>query len=153
MIKLIINKPGLFLDIPGLASFRTPVEIDITKLDANLIISILKRNGITDYNIISCEKEIKKQTVKNITKNNKEETNNSQIIGDEILTKIENINENMVNRIEKLLRNFLNNDIIKEETNQKINKKEETNNKEIEEEDFIPQINFGKIKGSSTNKK
>ncbi len=151
MIKLIINKPGLFLDIPGLSSFRTPVEIDITKLDVNLIISILKRDGIIDYNIISCDDKKKKHSIKNYNRVTKEETNNSKINDTEIVTEIKNINEKMIERIEKLLRNFLDNDIPKKETNQEIKKKEETNSKKIED-DFIPSINFGKIKGSSTKK-
>jgi len=53
MVKLIIKDPGMFISLPGMPSFRTPCEIDITKYDINFIIAEMTRNGITEYKIES----------------------------------------------------------------------------------------------------
>lgn len=51
MKKLIIKKPGIFMNIPGITPFRTPAKIDISKVDIKLIISCLNRNGISEYEV------------------------------------------------------------------------------------------------------
>ena len=143
MIKLIIHKPGLVLNIPGIQSVRTPVEVDITKLNINLVISELKKNGIHDYKIISGEEKVK--TEKILTK----ETNNLVIDHSEVLDKIDEVHEKITKNVEKILNDFLNSqtkNTIKEDTlKQKPKKLSETI-----EEDFIPAINLSKIKGTSS---
>jgi hypothetical protein len=53
MLNLKIKKPGLMINIPGLPQFRSPAEVDITKLDLKMLINYLKSNSIADYEIIS----------------------------------------------------------------------------------------------------
>ena len=76
MVKLLIKTKGMFINIPGLIPFRTPAEVDITKVNINLVISELKKNGIERYRIISddsisLEKTIDRMIVKrNSVRNN-----------------------------------------------------------------------------------
>lgn len=51
MTKLVIRKPGFFINIPGITPFRTPAKIDISRIDIKLIISCLNKNGIIEYEI------------------------------------------------------------------------------------------------------
>jgi hypothetical protein len=53
MLKLKIKKKGLVINIPGVPQFRSPAEIDITKLDLKMVINYLKSNSIADYEILS----------------------------------------------------------------------------------------------------
>ena len=61
MIKLIIDTPGLYIQgIKGLCAFRTPAEIDITKLNLSHLIIELRKNGVDKFKIVSEEEKIKK---------------------------------------------------------------------------------------------
>lgn len=53
MIKLNVKQKGHLLSIPGVAPFRTPAKVDITKLRLNMVISVLHNAGIDNYEIIS----------------------------------------------------------------------------------------------------
>ena len=53
MIKLKIKKPGHTIAIPGLKPCRSPVDIDISKLDIRVIEMYLNTAGINDYEIIA----------------------------------------------------------------------------------------------------
>lgn len=53
MIKLKIKDKGHLIDIPGMAPFRTPAEIDISKGDIRLIVGYLKVCNIQDYEIVA----------------------------------------------------------------------------------------------------
>lgn len=147
MVKLIISKPGLFLSIPGINPFRTPVEIDITKININIVISELKKNGIQNYKIISGEEKIKKPNITDTST-----SNNLVIEHTEVLDKIDEIHEKITKKIESILSDFLNSHnqkiIIEKEVEQKSKKVTE-----IIEDDFIPTINLGKMKSSSNIKK
>jgi hypothetical protein len=48
---LIIKKAGLFLTLTGLKPFRTPAEVDISRIDLNVLRLELKRYGLRDYEI------------------------------------------------------------------------------------------------------
>jgi hypothetical protein len=56
-----IKKQGLVVNIPGVAPFRTPAEVDISNCKIHLVVLSLKNNGIDDFEIYSKEK---KQTYK-----------------------------------------------------------------------------------------
>jgi hypothetical protein len=53
MLILKIKKPGLMVSIPGVPSFRSPADLDISKLDLKMLIGYLKSNSISDYEIHS----------------------------------------------------------------------------------------------------
>lgn len=53
MITLKIKKPGFIVDIPGVPTCRSPVEVDISKLDIRVVAMFLKTSGITDYEIVA----------------------------------------------------------------------------------------------------
>jgi len=54
MIKLVIKTPGFVLKLPGVSTeLRTPLSLDITKLNINNIVSYLRGLGIVEYQIVS----------------------------------------------------------------------------------------------------
>lgn len=53
MITLKIREAGHTVAIPGLKTFRTPADIDISKLDIRIISMYLKTSGITNYKIVA----------------------------------------------------------------------------------------------------
>jgi hypothetical protein len=53
MIILNIRERGHLIEIPGMASFRTPATVDISKGDVKTIVGYLKVCDITDYEIIA----------------------------------------------------------------------------------------------------
>jgi hypothetical protein len=53
MITLRIRKKGLFIEIPGMSPFRTPAEANISHISIPLVVSTLKAQGITKFEIIS----------------------------------------------------------------------------------------------------
>lgn len=56
-IKLIIKEKGMYIDIPGLTSFRTPAEVDVTKVKLSLLIQSLHSCGVINYEIVSTDKK------------------------------------------------------------------------------------------------
>lgn len=53
MITLNIREKGHLIEIPGMAAFRTPAIIDISKGDIKTIVGYLKVCDISDYEIIA----------------------------------------------------------------------------------------------------
>jgi hypothetical protein len=61
MILLKIQDKGMMVDIPGTKKVRSPVEIDITKIDINFVTMYLRKQGIKNYRIVSdVDKGVKK---------------------------------------------------------------------------------------------
>jgi len=142
MLKLIIKTKGLFINIPGVPPFRTPAEIDITKLNLNIITSELKKNGIASWKIISGETEIIEPHPKKV----KDTTSTTENIinidkQDEVLDKL--------NKIEKRLNDFLNGDkFVLATVNNTINDNKQIKTKKVKEDevdDFIPSINLNNL--------
>lgn len=52
MTKLIIKTPGLTVDLTGITIFTTPADVDISKVDRDLVTAELKRQGVDSYEII-----------------------------------------------------------------------------------------------------
>jgi hypothetical protein len=53
VITLLIKEKGYLIEIPGLAPFRTPANVDISRVDIRLVIGHLKVNGVQNYKIIA----------------------------------------------------------------------------------------------------
>ncbi len=53
MIILNIREKGHLIEIPGMASFRTPAKVDISKGDVRTIVGYLNICNITDYDIVA----------------------------------------------------------------------------------------------------
>lgn len=53
MIKLVIKEKGHLVEIPGLAPFRTPATIDISRVGIRKVIGHLKVNGIGNYKVVA----------------------------------------------------------------------------------------------------
>jgi hypothetical protein len=80
MIILKISEPGHTIDLPGMQTVRSPVEIDISKIDTRLVMLYLAKAGIKKFEIKSgddtVKKEIKTKTVKTKKKVKVEEKSN-----------------------------------------------------------------------------
>ena len=104
---LIIKTKGLHVNIPGIASFRTPASIDITKVDVNLVNAELEKQGIREFKIIDKpttfkEKIINKlEALKNFIDPNIQENNTESIL--------KHIKDNQVplDKVEGVLRQLL----------------------------------------------
>ncbi len=133
MIKLIIKDVGYFVNIPNLLSFRTPVTINISKNNIDLVMTELKKLGIENF--IFEKNNIKNFKKESIVKNKMEQKNN-------ILKNI----ENRIIKIEKMLEKNSNKSsktIIKEIIQTKENLKNEDDIYKVDE--FIPNINTSKL--------
>ena len=53
MIILKIKKPGYTIAIPGLSPSRSPVEVDISKLDIRVVAMYLKSADISEYEVVA----------------------------------------------------------------------------------------------------
>ncbi len=53
MIILRIRKKGHFIEIPGMSPFRTPVEANISHISIPMVVSALRKQGVSEFEIIS----------------------------------------------------------------------------------------------------
>ena len=156
MTILKIKQPGLLISFPGIQNCRSPVEIDISKLDIRLIFLYLKKADINDYEIISKEKIIKSKPLKK----------RNQILS---TVKKDNSLEKRIKTLEQLILNNnsnRNDTEFQEQINNKLdlllNKKSnlKMDSKEIKYNNsdptidtfFIPEIDTDNMKLSTTNK-
>lgn len=161
MMRLVIKQTGLFINIPGISPFRTPVEVDISKVPINLVIGEMRKNGICKYEIKTKNVEFLKSTISKLV--NKTEMKKIQVsyekdgvivknnlfTNDEILELVKTQSGTMKN-IEVLLTKFLNTNketVIERET-RIIEKESESKSKKVEDEkvEFIPTIDLSKMK-------
>jgi hypothetical protein len=160
VIILKVKERGYYLDIPGITPFRTPADVDISKVRIQLIISYLKNCGITKYEIIS-------KNDKEVLYSNKDFELPKKEKKDEIdvrLTRIENAIGSRKNLQEEQITNKLN---ALEELSKKILERESVREivytssqdvdgkpfvEELDEDPFIPDIDLSdlKLKGSSS---
>jgi hypothetical protein len=61
MLILKIKQRGMYVEMPGTLPARSPVDVDITKCNISIVDVYLRKNGITNYEIISGDN--KKQIV------------------------------------------------------------------------------------------
>jgi hypothetical protein len=160
-MKLVIKQHGLFINIPSIPPFRTPAEVDISKVPINMVIGEMRKNGICKYEIKTKNIELLKNTISKLV--NKTEMKkikvsyekdgitikNNLFTNDEILELVKTQSGTMKN-IEDLLTKFLNSNkttVIEKET-RIIEKELESNSKKVEDEkvEFIPSIDLSKMK-------
>ncbi|MCK5604569.1 hypothetical protein KAR91_21960 [Candidatus Pacearchaeota archaeon] len=135
MIKLMVKHPGLFIDIPGIPTFRSPAEIDITKQDVTMIIAWLRQAGIDDYEIISgIINPSKPEAPKKV------EPKKVQV------KELPHPSEARLDKIEKLLVEVLekNSQVVVQE--QPKPKKKKIGGKKKKDKEFIPSINVNSLK-------
>lgn len=162
MITLKIHEPGHTIAIPGLKVFRTPADIDISKLDIRVVSMYLKTSGIEKYEIVAESKESKeiytKQDFDVVEK--KPSNDNSRIDRIEKMLEVlvtkqvsnltpekEQIN-NKLDKLEKLIANQSKKTVIVP------SKRGESIEPEIEElEAFIPEVDVSDMKIKSDVKK
>lgn len=169
MISLKIKEAGHTIAIPGLPVCRSPVNLDISKLDIRIISMYLKTSGITKYEIIAETERGDREVYtrkdfdiveKQKSKIDKQDINNRfnriekmmEILLTREVSKITPNEEQITNKLdnlEKLLR--VNKNI------QVVNKTEARKNilnddPDIEEIDsFIPEVDISDMKLSSDN--
>lgn len=156
MLTLKITEKGHYIDLPGMAPFRTPANINVSKIPLNVLIMKLKVYDITEYEIVSKlgdqkivykKEELEKIKEKDLNKIDKKFTKHF----DKRLNKLENMIKGLMKPQPKPEVNInLNKEQIKnvvsELLDQPINKK-----LEIEEEDmFIPPVNIDGMKLKSS---
>jgi len=93
MIILKIHEPGHTIDLPGMPSVRSPVEINITKLDTRLVMLYLAKAGIKKFEIKSDNEQIKKETKPTVVKTQKSKFKEEKT----------NIDEQRIDKIERVL--------------------------------------------------
>lgn len=149
MVILKIKETGHSIDLPGLPGIKTPTEINITKMDIKVVLSILRKHGITKYEIIGKDKEV-------VIKKNKEQKIEPIIekVVETVYVRDENSIElkSKVENIEKLLlgflRDFKNTTVVNVENKVVKSKLKE---KEIDEEvSFIPKIDISGMTSKGT---
>lgn len=150
--ELIINQKGLFLRLTGIPPVRTPVKIDITRLNMTLLLSELNMHSVVDYQIISSPE----------TKKKKEKIKDKPI--DELLYNLKNDvgsksdNENVkkdLDEIKNLLKGLLDkpSTIIEKNiyTQGEIESKKASKRKKKISDDFIPNVNIDNLELKSSN--
>jgi hypothetical protein len=161
-----IKEKGFYINIPGVSPARSPVDLDISKIDLNLVLSYLRSSGIKDFSILSKsdlgEKEIKSKDIL-FEKKEKGKLNVDTKEVEKRLDRLENLLGKLLNKkddgvskdqiknkldfLEVLIKNI---NISEQNIQTKLVKKEP----EIEELDtFIPEINVNglSMKGESSN--
>jgi len=149
MLSLHIKDKGHYIEIPGIHPVRSPAKIDISKIDLSLVISILRKYGIDNYEIISLSEVGEKKV---LTRNDFVDKNKEDLVFYQ--RKIDRRIEKMENMISKLLEKNEGNQVVKAEQNTKSKYIEKETEPKIEElEDvFIPDIDVGgmEIKGEAS---
>ena len=160
MVILKVKEKGHLIDLPGMKPIRTPAEINISKYNADVIITFLRSRGIKDYIIV--ERDNKEKTPSNKRKKssktieydesiNKRFNNLERLIGEldrsQNRKKGRNENENLEQITEKLdvLEKLAKKLVTKQREN--ILEEEISEEPEIEELDkvFIPDVDIGKM--------
>ncbi len=132
MIKLTINDPGLTITLVGLPTVRTPVKIDISKLDVRSVITQLKSLGIQKYEINSYpDLALLKPIAKKVTISNEEKPS---IDFRKELSDIKNLLSNLLKNGQKVqnLDDIIPKNLMKKKVKEEV-------------EDFIPSINLDKL--------
>lgn len=166
MILLKIKKSGYTIDIPGLPTCRTPVEVDISKLDMRSVAIYLKSSGISDYEIIADTKKGDREVYKKEDFEGKEKRKIEKQ-----KPKVDDLSERLsrIEEVVSLLAQKGNSDSQKEQINDRLDKieklliksistpkviKEKEEEPVIEElESFIPDIDLTEMKIESKNLK
>ncbi len=142
-MRLIIKEAGCSLDLPRVGLIRTPCNIEISGVDINLVLSTIKMNGISKYQIIEDDNVSLIQTLPKTTRAIK--ANKTIIIKEVIndktnsieLTKLSNKVEQLIDNVYQLLDREIKSNINEHQkipTNPKVEK--------LDDNLFVPEINL-----------
>jgi vacuolar-type H+-ATPase subunit I/STV1 len=166
-----VKDKGNVINIPGIAPFRTPAEINITNVKLPIVIATLHNCGITDFEIVSKKEDKVKKETDNITikQNGKVQLNKNDNINERFkrieksLSKLitekdskKSLSEEQITKklaiLEELSKKILERELVKQVVYTSV--KENINNpiEELDEEIYIPDVDISdlKIKGSSS---
>jgi hypothetical protein len=159
-LKLTIREKGRYIEIPGVAAFRTPATMDVTKIKLSILIQALHSCGVNNYELVSEDEKgsvvyLGKDPITKLPekKNDPELSNRLERMEDLLLKLISNGTgqkaanseqiTNRLNRIERMLKQ-----------GNKVIYKEIGGNPIVEEMDdqYIPEIDISdmKISGNIT---
>jgi len=110
-LKLVITEKGRYVEIPGISAFRTPAEVDVTKVKLAILIQSLHSGGISNYKIVSSDNKKERIYTEQDFKTPKKE-----IKPDEV--------SNRLDRMEELLLK-----LVSDRTSQKSNSSEQITNR------------------------
>lgn len=172
MITLRVREKGHLIEIPGVAPFRTPADIDVSRIEIRKVIGHLKVCGITDYQIVAVDKKGNKETYNQEDFTPKKKKKKKAVV-DPYKKQI----ESRFDKLEKMIMSLLtrekkgNEDLNKEQITEKLEQLERIS-KEIlskrpdviykdskgrkkvkEEERFIPSIDIKDLKLKSSSVK
>jgi len=142
MLKLIISRPGIILNIPEIGSqTRSPINTKIKSRDINTLIDRLHANNIYDFSIVSNRDNEAKINPVEITKIIKEQE-----------ISYDKITHDKLQNIEKLLNKILDNPFVVS-AQESESKKPRKKIKEDKEPEFIPSIGNSDLTFSGTVEK
>jgi len=165
MIVLKVKERGHLINIPGMVSVRSPVEIDITKYEINLVITNLRKQGIKNYKITEKDdrhpvKKLNKTKEFYVENSYRKEINNrfnnlENMISDLTSNKVGNLDQNREQITDKLeVLESLTRDLLKKQRDDILTEKVLKEEPKIEEleKTFIPNIDIDdmEMKGEST---
>jgi hypothetical protein len=140
MIILKIKDSGHTIDLPGMHGIKTPTEVNVSKMNIDLVVSILRKNGIQKFEIIGQEKNNEEQKIEPIIKK-------VDIIKEIYVNEKDYELHNKVNNIENLLADFMK-DFKNSPVVENVIKKKP---KEVDEKvDFIPTIDISGLTSKGT---
>lgn len=169
MLILKIRDKGLYIEIPGALPTRTPADINISKCNISVVEAHLRKNGISNYQIVSVSNKpiiTKSPTIKDSSINQKiinQRFSNLERMMAQLLEKQQAISlqkrEQITDKLDKL--ESLSKKILKQEPRiiEKIDNKSEKKGTKIEpkieelDPEFIPSINISKMKIKGKTKK
>lgn len=161
-----VKQKGLFLNIPGVAPFRTPAEVDISNLKIHLVVLSLKNNGVDEFEIHS-KKDNKVYTKKDFEKTKSKDGKQMKDV-EERFDRIERMiaklgakseskkyipEEQITNKLqllEQLAKQILEKESVREVVY--TSSKDKPVIEELDEDIFIPEVDVSelKLKGSSS---
>lgn len=163
MITLKIKQPGHAVAIPGLPALRSPVEVDISKLDVRVVAMYLKSSGITKYEIIAetktqkeiyTKKDFEAEEPKKPTKSKEDwqkRFNRLESMLENLLTVPRNENkseEQIINKLDKL-ENILSN--VSPSTSLPYSESKDKNSEKEDVYSFIPDVDIEDMKVQSSD--
>jgi len=131
-MKLIVRQVGLYLNLTGLKPFRSPAEVDISKINLNLLRTELHAYGVLNY-------EITEESKKLIKKKGKVKIEKEEGVGEK-LDKIYNLLKNLTQENFKELK-------LSEQTLGELVKEVEKGEPVVET--FIPTIDISHLESKS----
>jgi len=156
-LKLIIKEKGRYITIPGITPFRTPAELDVSRIKLSILVQSLHSCGVSDYEIISSGSNgIEKFTQDDFKHNENEiklndrldklETLLSMLISAEKTVEKDTSSEQINKRLGRIEKMLVSKDYIKESL------KREPLIEELENDRYIPTIDISdmKISGKTT---